>query len=221
MRGRIGNQIRHHIQFKRLADEQRDRSDQKHCGHIVEKCAETTAVTTEKIAMIANGLPFATFALFMAMYSKTPVGLIMLMIIIMLTSRNMTFQSIPNSIELNASSCVTILSTIIVDAPTIASIVLCILSVTIRPYDKNENRGRYPELCAHDNFVAVYSFSHFPPPAKIYFSRISKVIFVIEHRFDDCKKDVPFVDHPDDFPCFVNYGQSPYIVFNHKIDTLH
>src|SRR5512137_2708583 len=61
--------------------------------------ADTTAVTVEKIAMIMKGCPFATLALLMAMYSKTPVGFMMLIITIILTRRNITFQSTPSSVE--------------------------------------------------------------------------------------------------------------------------
>ena len=61
--------------------------------------AETTAVTTEKMAIILKGSPFATFALLIAMYSNTPVGFMMLMITIMLIIRKTTFQSTPRSME--------------------------------------------------------------------------------------------------------------------------
>jgi hypothetical protein len=64
--------------------------------------------------MIMKGLPLANLALLMAMYSKIPVGRMMLMITIMEKSRKMTFQSTPNSgPSENASSWLTMPRTII------------------------------------------------------------------------------------------------------------
>src|SRR4030042_3755340 len=131
--------------------------------------AETTAVTTENIAIIANGFPLATLALLIAIYSNTPVGFMMLMMIIMLTSRNMTFQSTPNSMDLKASSCVMIFSTIIVDAPTIANIVLCIFSVTIKPYTRRKMAVATQNCVPMTTSVAAFTPSvishllYFPP----------------------------------------------------------
>ena len=94
-----------------------------------------SAVTTAKIAIILKGLPFPILADLIATYSNTPVGLMRLIITIMEMSRNMTFQSTPNSSIWNASCCSSILSTSISPAPKIAIIVLCIFSETITTYE--------------------------------------------------------------------------------------
>ena len=65
--------------------------------------AESTAVITAKMSMIRTGSPRPILALRMAMYSNRPVGRMRLMMIIMPTSRKMTFQSTPYSSIWNAS----------------------------------------------------------------------------------------------------------------------
>ncbi len=61
------------------------------------RSALSNAVTIANIIIIFMGSPLPAFALFIAMYSKKPVGRIRLIIIIIPISRKITFQSTPNS----------------------------------------------------------------------------------------------------------------------------
>jgi hypothetical protein len=90
-----------------------------------------TAVTVAKIASILKGSPFPHLALFIAMYSNTPVGLMRFMMTIIEIRRNMTFQSTPYSSTWKASCCCSIFRTSISPPPKSATTVLWIFSETI------------------------------------------------------------------------------------------
>ena len=93
--------------------------------------ALSTAVTTAKITRITNGSPRPNLALLIAMYSKSPVGRMMLMMTIIEISRKITFQSTPNSSRWNASCWSRIFRPSIRPAPAIATMVLWIFSEMI------------------------------------------------------------------------------------------
>ncbi len=93
--------------------------------------AEATAVITISITITANGRPRARFADQIARYSKTPVCLITLTMIIMPSSRKMTFQSTPVSSLKNAVCASTTPRITIAAAPTRAAATRWIRSVAM------------------------------------------------------------------------------------------
>ena len=93
--------------------------------------AEATAVITISITITAKGRPRARLADQIARYSKTPVCLMTLTMIIMPRSRKMTFQSTPVSSLKNAVWASTAPSTTIAAAPASAAATRWIRSVAI------------------------------------------------------------------------------------------
>ena len=93
--------------------------------------AEATAVSTTSMTMTRKGRPRARFADQIAMNSNTPVCLTMPTMIIIPSSRKMTFQSIPVSSEKKALSALTAPSTTIAPAPHRAAATRWIRSVAM------------------------------------------------------------------------------------------
>ena len=96
--------------------------------------ADATAVITISMTITANGRPRARLADQMARYSKTPVCLMTLTMIIMPSSRKMTFQSTPVSSLKNAVWASTTPRTTIAAAPVNAAATRWIRSVAISTY---------------------------------------------------------------------------------------
>ena len=94
--------------------------------------AESTAVISTSMTMIRNGRPFARFAAQIARYSNTPLCCRIPTMIIMPSSRKMTFQSMPLSSEKKIDwSSVAPMSTISA-APTRATVTRGTFSVAMR-----------------------------------------------------------------------------------------
>ena len=96
--------------------------------------AEATAVITISITITANGRPRARLADQIARYSNTPVCLTMLTMIIIPSSRKMTFQSTPVSSLKNAVFASTTPSSTMAAAPPSAAATRWIRSVAISTY---------------------------------------------------------------------------------------
>ena len=96
--------------------------------------ADATAVITISITITANGRPRARLADQIARYSNTPVCLTMLTMIIIPSSRKMTFQSTPVSSLKNAVFASTTPSSTMTAAPPRAAATRWIRSVAISTY---------------------------------------------------------------------------------------